>query len=55
MVKVVKQAEAADLETGKFLMELEDPRVLPVVEKDTKAKLYKIGGNKKTSIRETRS
>ena len=51
MAKVVKQAEAADLKPGKFLMELEDLRVLPVVGKDPKAKLYKIGGNKKTSIR----
>ena len=51
MVKVVKQAEAADLETGKYLMELENLRALPVVGKDPKAKLFKIGGNKKTSIR----
>ena len=51
MVKVVKQAEAADLEPCKFLMEPEDLRVLPVVGKDPKAKLYKIGGSKKTSIR----
>ena len=39
MVKVTKQAEAADLEPDKFLMELEDLRVLPVVGKDPKAKL----------------
>ena len=51
MAKVVKQAEAADLEPDKFIMELEDLRVLPVVGKDPKAKLYKIGGNKKTNIR----
>ena len=50
MVKVVKQAEAADLEPGKLLMELEDLRVLPIG-KDPKAKLYKIGGSKKTNIR----
>ena len=35
-MKVVKQAEAADLETGKFLMELGDPRVLPVIGKRTR-------------------
>ena len=51
MVKMVKQAGAVDLETGKFLMELEDLRVLPAVGKDPKAKLYKMGGSKKTSIR----
>ena len=51
MVKVVKQVEAADLETGKFLMDLENLRVLPVVGKDPKAKLFKFGGRKKNSIR----
>jgi hypothetical protein len=50
-VKVVKQVEAADLETGKFLMDLENLRVLPVVGKDPKAKLFKFGGRKKNSIR----
>ena len=48
MVEVERQVEAAD--PGKFLMDLKDLRVLPVVGKDPKAKLYKIGGKKKNAI-----
>ena len=47
--EVAKQDEAED--PGKFLMELEDLRVLPVVGKEPKAKLFRIGRNKKSSIK----
>ena len=49
MLEVERQVEAAD--PGKFLMDLKDLRVLPVVGKDPKAKLYKIGGEKKNEIK----
>ena len=48
LVEVEKQAESAD--PGKFMMQLKDLKVLPVVRKDPKAQLVKIGGKKKRGV-----